>query len=296
MAGRANSVSDLERAEHLNYADGKGVKRVTAYNDGVQVNVATEETLSSIDSKTTASILSTLNSTTTPLGAGATFTGQWEDCTAYSSFGVNIKTDQLGIAYFENSADGITVDRSFAHPLTDAVNYNLYFSVAPKSKYSRIRFVNTSSSAQTVFRIQTILAIPERGAVYLPIAETLNDNSTAKLTRSVITGKSSSGGGSYVNVKVNPSGSLAVSVGDSALPTGAAISSYQDPLSKYKDAGMDISGSPFYFGYLATDGSWYIKQLNTSSGSLYTRGSSNYDTAWSNRASLSYQNFNQLTW
>lgn len=38
----ATSVSDLEKAEHLNYADGKGVKRVSVFNDGVQVNVATE--------------------------------------------------------------------------------------------------------------------------------------------------------------------------------------------------------------------------------------------------------------
>lgn len=39
----ANAVSDLERAEHLAYAEGAGVKRVSIYNDGVQVNVATEE-------------------------------------------------------------------------------------------------------------------------------------------------------------------------------------------------------------------------------------------------------------
>jgi hypothetical protein len=41
--GKATSVSDLERAEHLGYADSKGVKRVSVFNDGVQVNAATEE-------------------------------------------------------------------------------------------------------------------------------------------------------------------------------------------------------------------------------------------------------------
>lgn len=39
----ANAISDLERAEHLAYADGKGVKRVSLFNDGVQINAATEE-------------------------------------------------------------------------------------------------------------------------------------------------------------------------------------------------------------------------------------------------------------
>jgi len=42
---QTNAVSDIERAEHLNYADKKGVKRVSVFNDGVQVNVATELTI-----------------------------------------------------------------------------------------------------------------------------------------------------------------------------------------------------------------------------------------------------------
>jgi hypothetical protein len=43
--GHATAVSDLERAEHLGYSDSKGVKRVSIFNDGVQVSAATEETL-----------------------------------------------------------------------------------------------------------------------------------------------------------------------------------------------------------------------------------------------------------
>lgn len=45
---KATSVSDLERAEHLPYSDGSGVKRVSIYNNGTQSNVATEETLQSM--------------------------------------------------------------------------------------------------------------------------------------------------------------------------------------------------------------------------------------------------------
>lgn len=41
--GNANAASDLERAEHLNYGDGKGVKRVSLYNNGVQINAATSD-------------------------------------------------------------------------------------------------------------------------------------------------------------------------------------------------------------------------------------------------------------
>ena len=49
---------------------------------------------------------------------------------------------------------------------------------------------------------------------YNPITETLSDYSLANLTRAVITGRSSTGGGTYYNVKVNPSGSLITAIGD----------------------------------------------------------------------------------
>ena len=52
-----------------------------------------------------------------------------------------------------------------------------------------------------------------------PITQTLTDNSLAKLTRSVITGVTTGGGGGYVNVKVNPSGALTTETTISGVPT-----------------------------------------------------------------------------
>jgi hypothetical protein len=51
---------------------------------------------------------------------------------------------------------------------------------------------------------------------YNPLNETLTDYSLANLTRAVLAGRSSTGGGTYYNVKVNPSGSLITSIGDIA--------------------------------------------------------------------------------
>ena len=45
-------------------------------------------------------------------------------------------------------------------------------------------------------------------SAYSPITATLTDNTLAAMTRSVITGVTTGGGGGYVNVKVNPSGAL----------------------------------------------------------------------------------------
>jgi len=49
---------------------------------------------------------------------------------------------------------------------------------------------------------------------YSIITETLTDYTLANVTRSVIAGRSSTGGGTYYNVKVNPSGSLITAIGD----------------------------------------------------------------------------------
>ena len=46
------------------------------------------------------------------------------------------------------------------------------------------------------------------------VTDTITDNTLAGLNRSVIVGKSSAGGGTYVNAKVTPSGSLTTAIGD----------------------------------------------------------------------------------
>ena len=45
-----------------------------------------------------------------------------------------------------------------------------------------------------------------------PVTATITDNTLATLSRSVITGVTTGGGGGYVNVKVNPSGALTAEV------------------------------------------------------------------------------------
>ena len=52
------------------------------------------------------------------------------------------------------------------------------------------------------------------------ITDTLTDNTLATLSRSVITGQTTGGGGGYVNVKVNPSGALAVESTSATPDTG----------------------------------------------------------------------------
>jgi len=75
---------------------------------------------------------------------------------------------------------------------------------------------------------------------YVKISDTLTTNTLASLTRSVITGQTTAGGGGFVNVKVNPSGALNVAAtqdgtwninnitGTISLPTNAATLTAQN--------------------------------------------------------------------
>ena len=119
------------------------------------------------------------------------------------------------------------------------------------------------------------------------ITSTLYDESLAKLTRSVITGQTTAGGGGYVNVKVNPSG---------ALTTDSTISgtvTAESPVY-YKRLDDTTTTNMIYIGE-ATPGTatsaatWRIKRLNVATGLVIQwAGSGNFTQVWDNRAGLTY--------
>lgn len=65
-----------------------------------------------------------------------------------------------------------------------------------------------------------------------------------------------------------------------------------DPLSLYKISDIDDASNPKYYGFLKADGGWYIlKEDTTNKTYRYAKGDSDYSTAWTNRASQTYNYF-----
>lgn len=65
-----------------------------------------------------------------------------------------------------------------------------------------------------------------------------------------------------------------------------------DQLLQYQIARYDASGNPIYVGMLDKDGNYFIKRINTSTGVIdYSAGASGFTTAWTNRATESYNDF-----
>jgi hypothetical protein len=99
-----------------------------------------------------SSVDSSVNSSTTPLASGATFTGIGEK-NSHSQVGVMLKTDNTGTLFFDFSNDGINWDSTF--PVAGflvASGISEFHTAVKLGRYFRVRFVN-DVGAQTYFRL-----------------------------------------------------------------------------------------------------------------------------------------------
>ena len=75
----------------------------------------------------------------------------------------------------------------------------------------------------------------------------------------------------------------------------ATLESQQDTLDNYKASDEDNTTDYDYYSYLDKDGNWIIEQINNSTmAHRYIKGTSDYTTNWTNRASLTYNYFNEV--
>jgi hypothetical protein len=69
-----------------------------------------------------------------------------------------------------------------------------------------------------------------------------------------------------------------------------------DPLTKYKITDIDNGLTVNYYGFVMITGAWVLLEEDTTAGTYrYINGASGYVTAWTNRASQSYDYFFNLT-
>jgi hypothetical protein len=110
----------------------------------------------------------------------------------------------------EFSTNGVNWDHSHATTYSGTTGVGYIFNA--EFRFARVVYTN-GGTAQAFFRLQTIF---KRNAVkqsLYTIVQPVTDNMFAELGKNVIIGKTTGGGGSYVAVKVNPSGTMAVEDG-----------------------------------------------------------------------------------
>ena len=118
------------------------------------------------------------NSTTTPLGAGETFTGVGVDVSQYPSVTLAIKTDTSGTCYIEFSPDRSNWDSSLSFSITGGVNEVHRISIT--RKYFRVRIVNGAAS-QSYLRAQVLIG--EQTSLSMNLNNAIQQDSDAMVTR-----------------------------------------------------------------------------------------------------------------
>ena len=170
-------------------------------------------------------LLDTGNTTAVALGAGGVFTGTWKDGTNWSAFQLGVFSNQASATNGVNvqfSYDGVTVHHNHYYTYPGGSN-GIGYAFPVEFRYFRVVYTN-NSVAQATFRLITVLKANSIQPSQYRLINALSDETQASVTRSLIFGKTTGGGGGYVDVKVNPSGALTVdaTVTSSALPSGAA--------------------------------------------------------------------------
>ena len=152
---------------------------------------------------------SLLNSTATPLLAGATFTGEAISILDYGAINVAVISDvdsAVNGLKMQFSNDGVNWDHEHTYSIT--ANTGISYNQAAEMKYFRVVYVNGATN-QTFFRLNTILKTNDVSPSRYTVEQAVKDGQMADIVKGVIYGKTTAGGGSYIAVKVNPSGALA---------------------------------------------------------------------------------------
>lgn len=127
-------------------------------------------------------ISSTGNTTTTILGAGATFTGEWER-NFWPDLITSGKADQTGTLFYDFSNDGVSVVSTFPVNGVDfSANIHSFHTAVKAGRYFRVRYVN-GSVAQTSFELYTYYGIFRQPNA--PINQSIAADADAIIVRNV---------------------------------------------------------------------------------------------------------------
>lgn len=174
-----------------------------------------------VDIASITGVVSTANSTTTPLGIGGVFTGTAEDIKDYVTVNVALKSDVASATNglsFQFSSDGTNWDVVETHTLPAGTGM-AHLSRA-KARYFRVVYTN-GGTAQAYFRLATTFKSVGVSMTFEQLSIAINDNHDAALVRSVLAAKKPNN--DYVNIQATAGGNLKVSLEEAEAGVAVGI-------------------------------------------------------------------------
>lgn len=187
------------------------------------------------------------NSTSTPLGAGATFTGTGIETLPYAVIVVSLFADQISATdglKIEQSTDNINWDH--CDEFTIPVSTGKTFSVQPQARYLRVLYTN-GATPQAVFRLQTSLKKTYVKPSSHRIQDAIVSQDDAELVKAVITGENP--GGAFVNFQSTTSGNFKMSL-EELENSISSNSNSQLNVTNFDSSGSEIFNSAVSPGFV----------------------------------------------
>jgi hypothetical protein len=162
-------------------------------------------------------VISAANSSTTPLGGGAAFTGSYVSVMGYAAVVITIASNQNSATngvVVNFSTDGIHADDTEEWTFATAGGSEGWATPA-RAEYVQVVYTN-GASAQGSFRLQTILKVaPPTGGI-TDIEQEIPVGAHAQTVRGMLFGRTAGGSLSVADTTVK-AGSAAAAAGDTAL-------------------------------------------------------------------------------
>lgn len=236
--------------------------------------------------------ISDTNSTSSPLSAGATFTGTSTETINHGIAMVSVfsdvasATDGLSIQFSSDNTNWDITDE-----YTIPANKGKIFSVQTSARYMRVVYTNGGSN-QTAFRLQTVMKPYYVKPSSHRVADSITGQDDSELVKAVITGENPAG--TFVNFQSTTAGNFKISLEEMETAVTEFLDKFQT--NEIEEASATIT----YIGAENKAGTWYIKKIDTTSGTVFSHatqanngGTTTYTTAWTNRASLTYGDYSE---
>jgi hypothetical protein len=189
------------------------------------------------------------NTTSSTLGNGEVFSGQWVDVTGFMSAIVVILTDQDSATNgFEIQSSDDSVDVTHIHQFTvddnSPLGQHLVFTLV--DKYYRIKYTN-GTTPQGSFHLSTSLSKTDATHSHThPVNYPIRDTHEAQLVRSILSGKNP--GGTYINFQATNTGNFKASLEE--LENKISVNgNSQLKVTEYNSVGSELWDSEAHAGY-----------------------------------------------
>ena len=214
--------------------------------------------------------------TTTNLASAATYSsGLLTLSPPYSQVLTNILSDRTGTmnVYWYSDVGGTDLVRTLTIAYTAGDGF-LSFGAPAFTKTVKYEFTNSAGASTTDFYFITKFLTKALNGQLATLTAPLSTGMVANVTRSVIAGVTTGGGGTFVNVKVNPSGTLETNatlaagtnnIGDVDVLTMPAITG-----TVTANAGTNLNTSALALAATQTDKSQFTKITDGTDTALVT--------------------------